>query len=620
MNGVDSNNHNVWKFQDQWLSKNEHLSFINLERQYGDIPWLPLSLPKLIPDNLEHFENFFNENSINGIRKSRSFDEPYADFKDKESSWNNPYWKTLEIYRSKRADEWLGTKTIDHKTVNIEKIFPNFYQQIFDLLPYKEIFFVRFWSNIREVGLHQDQDWNYNLPLSIRSFIVDNNTEPTFYLSSYQQNDNLYYINMPNDTNSFAFNNGRFYHGANYHNRSKILMVVSGILDIDKYSELLEKSFKLYNPSKIINVSNRYVVYNVITKSSGADTDTEKIRSLYRLLLSCPNEIVNVEYHKSYDNLRHELRVIFWNQEAYNRFSFNNGKKYQEIISLFDKSDLLQNSSFFRFTSNDNYRSEFPEINYPEPTILINWTLIEYFKEWFINNIMPLGKIVEYCGNGIIRNTDLSGCRFLKERTGNIIRENPNVKTPENFPNLIAYNFDHAIEYAIKDAPYIYNKFYNLCSSVEAYAEKFINSCEHSAVLIGHNSIGKEITLHTHRLSDEKKFTMTIIVRITFNDNPVEYKFYKPIDDNDPQLSQYYTNPFLLKKYAKNTEYKIVKSLSRSSVLIFPASHVPHSVTYSNDIYLYFVYDNVTFKLDSLDQIKNMSQNKFYDQIYFYDM
>jgi hypothetical protein len=613
-----------------WLDKKTQYQLIDLERKYSDIPWVPLDIPSLVPDDLEKFVRFFQEHAIDGIRTISSFDEPHVDPYDSSSSYNNPYWKTLEIYKSESAKDWFGTDTIKNLTIDIKELFPKFYQQIFDTLPYKEIFFIRFWSTCRTVGPHRDQDWTYNVPLSFRSVIFDTNTDSTFYLSKKKTNDiqARHYVKLPSETNSFLFNNGAFYHGADYYDdHFKILMVASGIPDIEKFEKILKSSTEKYNPSRSINIESRYLVYNITFKKEKIDNphSWQDVFDLYKLLLGSP-EVVNVEEHHSWDQLRSELRVIFWNQEEYFKFSKRTHDEYNKIIQRLNNNYLNLPVEFFRYTSNDNYQSEFPETVYPDGNQLINWTLIPLLKKWVVDNIMPLGKVQQYLGHGKFSDTSITGCRFFYERTGNIERLDPSKKSMNDFPDLITYDFEHSLQFAIGKQPYIYNRFTALSRKVEEFAENYITDCEHSAVLVGHNSLGKEINVHTHRFSDIKKFTMTIIVRLTFNDEPVRYAFYQPIADDDPLLDQYYTKPNLLQKYIKNKSPEIIQTKERSSVLIFNAAYTPHSVEYSNDLYLYFVYDNVTFKPGVLEDIENTSKTVLFgnqpqtDRLYFYDL
>lgn len=610
-----------------WLDQPTHYELIDLERQYSDIPWLPAAIPKILPDNLEQFLEFFNQNSIAGLRQLESYDEPSLNKNDLTSSYHSPYWKTLEIYRSESAAKWFGTDTIANRTVDAQHLFPKFYQQIFEYLPYKEIFFIRFWSNVRAVGLHKDQDWTYNLPLSFRSMIYDTNPEATFYVSKTKGYEQRHYVSLPNDTNTFAFNNGAFWHGADYHAHDKILMVVSGIPDVARFKNLLTESVSKYKPKKIFNASKRYTVYN-ITSSNEKLTVSHKetdIIDLYTLLLSS-SEVVNVEEHLSVDECRSELRVIFWNQEAYYQFAERNQEKYKEIINRLNSNFIDQAVEFHRHTSTESFQSEFVEIEYPDANALINWVFIPYFKQWFVDNILPLGQVKRYVGQGNFLSIDITGCRFFKARTSNIVRTEPSKRSMQDFPELLTYDFEHALQYAIGKEKYIYNRLTALSHDVENLAQEYLISCEHSAVLVGHNSLGDNINLHTHRLSDSKKMSMTIMVRLTYTDNPVVYTFYDPINDDDPYLDKYYTNPRALEKYAKKNKSFDIQTNARSSILVFNATQTPHSVSYSNDLYLYYVYDNVIFKEGAFEKIQKQSKQTLFDhrtpedQLYFWDL
>jgi len=629
-----------------WLDKTTHHALVDLERKYGDIPWIPLAIPKILPNNLDHFIRYFNENAKAGVRKTHSYDEPDNDPNNKSSSWNNPYWKTLELYRGPSSEKWFGTNTIENYNVDARNIFPELYEQIFDLLPYKELFFVRFWSNIRPVGLHRDQDWTYNLPLSCRSIISDSNIDPTFYLSKTKGSlEDRQYVKLPADTNTFAFNNGAFWHGADYAGYNKILMVVSGIPDVDKFEKILSNSTVKYRPVRVYDTNTRYTVYNITSRSKPIIPhkiiDFKKlvkdqndsvhsftdIKDLYTLLLTSPNEVLNVEEHHSTDGLRSELRVVFWNQDAYYRFSDVKKEKYQEIVERLNKNYVDQNVEFFRYTSTDNYQSEFRETKYPEPTPLINWTLIDYFKKWFIENLIPLGKSYDYLGRNKFIETKIDGARFIKERTSNIERLLPDRKSMNTFPDFIAYHFELAVESsAIKKQPYIYHRFTKLSRDVESFAEKYIINCDNAAVLVGHQSLGENINLHTHRLQQEKKFTFTVAIRLTFDDVPITYQAYDPLSDNDPNLLNYYADGNLLQTYIHNKVPKKFSSESRTSVLVFNGSYTPHSVDYNKDVYLFFVYDNVTFKPGMFETIQRSSQHKLFleqepaKRLYFWEL
>jgi len=126
---------------------------------------------------------------------------------------------------------------------------------------------------------------------------------------------------------------------------------------------------------------------------------------------------------------------------------------------------------------------------------LLDWVLIPYFSEYFIRNFIPLGNMVNYFGAGKIeQNTELYGCRFLKERTSDIVRRPLSLLSTKNknFPALfIAYSFDHIIQTCMYDTPWFFRKLTALIHSVENLADQYISDCDNAVVLVGHQSLGK---------------------------------------------------------------------------------------------------------------------------------
>jgi hypothetical protein len=379
------------------------------------------------------------------------------------------------------------------------------------------------------------------------------------------------------------------------------------------------------------SVDNKfYIVYNVLTYSKSKESNTNfGLVSLISLLINS-SHVVTVENHISQDCLSSELRVIFWNEESYELWATENRKIYDEFVANFSQvKDSDSGFIFERYTSKDNYTSKFPYTNYPEKNNLIDWTLIAYHKEFMINNIIPIGKIQNYLGEGKFsepENFKGEGARYIKERTSDIVRRplSSVAIKDNNFPRLLAYSFDQAILTCMYTAPWLFRKLNKLTNDIEQLADTFIKDCDNAAVLIGHESLGDELTLHTHRLSDETRYTFTIAVRLTFNGQGAKYKFYDPLDKADPNLNQYYSNPAYLYNLNKDKDAYSFNIQHRISILTFSASLIPHTVEYDTDLYLFYVYDNVTFKEGMLDQIKQQSKVNWFNshpedsRLYFY--
>ena len=128
-------------------------------------------------------------------------------------------------------------------------IFPKLRAQI-DALPFTTRR-IQFISNYKPIGEHQDglyltKDTIIG-PTAPRILFYDENKLPTFYYTKKHRDEKKYYQFMPNDTNSFAFDNERTWHGATYAGKQKIIcsMVISDI-DIPAWTKLLERSVEKY--------------------------------------------------------------------------------------------------------------------------------------------------------------------------------------------------------------------------------------------------------------------------------------------------------------------------------------------------------------------------------------
>lgn len=363
-----------------------------------------------------------------------------------------------------------------------------------------------------------------------------------------------------------------------------------------------------------------YTVYNVITVTELSNKEIYPINEIYELysMLIGSKHVVTVEEHRSDDQLRSELRVIFWNEAAYHSWATDHRKRYDELVNSFNKTNSTGVVKFERYTSLDDYQSEFPYILYPDASELIDWLLIPYHKEYMIKNIIPIGKIQDYVGGGKFEDPPTvrgQGSRFIKERTSSIIRRQLSSKSTDdkNFPRLLAYSFDQALLTSMYSAPWLYRRLTSLNQNAENLASQYITDCDNAAVLIGHKSLGNELTLHTHRLSDETRYSFTITIRLTFSQLGAKLKFYEPLNSDDPNINQYYANPLMLYDHVKDQTPNEVLIESRTSVLVFSASYIPHTVEYDNDLYLFYVYDNVTFKEDALESIKSKSEITYFD-------
>lgn len=228
-----------------------------IDHQWTSVPWIPLDIPRIEPDDWDLFWKLWNEKNADITRANPQ---------------ESQYWKGLCC--------WLNP-AIDHTKFNYSNTviddwsmhFPQMFEQIRNCLPFISLEKIVLWSNVNTVNPHFDPDAViYPFPDSLRIMIWDTNESPTFYMNKWPERteefnpppvtvrtggkgygikpdrvpeDKRMYVDLPKDTNTFVFNNGAFLHGANLA-KPKIIMAVKGRPNIYKWLKALESSYEKY--------------------------------------------------------------------------------------------------------------------------------------------------------------------------------------------------------------------------------------------------------------------------------------------------------------------------------------------------------------------------------------
>jgi hypothetical protein len=232
---------------------------IELHEKFKGIAGLPLALPRFELDDVAKFWETWNTHVDKVARQ--------VTLKDRGSEGTtNPsmemtQWDGLALYEDLELLEMAAWRTkISDELASTQK---KYIESIFNLLPFKRIRSIRLWSAHRTILPHYDGNMPPTLdnvlqfPAEIRIMLDDKNPKETFWICSnkkYKPNqkesvpdsDRLY-IKLPADTNTFAWNNENFLHGADYDPQyKKILVVVKGWVDLDKLEALIDASIKKY--------------------------------------------------------------------------------------------------------------------------------------------------------------------------------------------------------------------------------------------------------------------------------------------------------------------------------------------------------------------------------------
>ena len=242
-------------------------------------------------------------------------------------------------------------------------------------------------------------------------------------------------------------------------------------------------------------------------------------------------------------------------------------------------------------------------------------------KQWIIDHLLPLGEVRQYHGQGNFQlDPNYRNCRFIKERTSSIVRRGISNRSMTNYPSgMISYGYHHAITSAVYHAPEVYHTLEQIGLKVEDELSTFISSCDHAVVLVAHKSIVEQMIVHTHRLPDVPMFSLTVAIRLTHDDlTPIKVSFYSPISENDPQLEQYFNTANLIDTHIDNKKPADIQLSTDRSLFVFNAGLTPHTANFTDDIVLYFVYDNVQFINSGLQKIQLQAQQKLFDDLELY--
>lgn len=367
-------------------------------------------------------------------------------------------------------------------------------------------------------------------------------------------------------------------------------------------------------------MNSPYVVYNVLTKKYAnvleihESLHNEETADLFQI----KDEIINIEHFVTPNLDKLEFRFTFSSRDGHFAWIERNKERYDSHVDRYTNHWKENGILWERYTSDDYYISEFAGQSYKNLKNLIDWQLTDKQKNIIVKHLAPLGTYRYYVGDGEW-NTDNSfdGARFMKERHGNIRRfgNSPAAYKNHNFPaGMMAYHFDHAIDVLQYGDYDLFVKLKKLCYDVEAVAENYITACNYSATILGHKNLGHHFKIHSHRLDDYNRHTFTIIVRLSRTDaTDAVYQSWDPYSDDNPVLPHFYAAPWEITSYIENLKPVNIPINTDTSILVFNASYCPHSVIWSDDVYLFFVYDHVTWKEGVFEKIAEKAEYRHYE-------
>lgn len=201
----------------------------------NDILAIPLNLPRFEPDDWSVFWKIWEEDK----REYKRLHPDSAGNNSPIPSWNGFAWNFNPEHR---------VTMFDILSKDYSEVFPNLYDRLLKSFPF-DIEAILFQSNRKAITLHKDGNMftdKLPYPASVRILLHDPNPEPNFYFVN-PYNNTAKFLNLPEDTNTFVFNNPKILHGASYSGKEKILMhIICKNINEPVWFKLLQDSYYLY--------------------------------------------------------------------------------------------------------------------------------------------------------------------------------------------------------------------------------------------------------------------------------------------------------------------------------------------------------------------------------------
>jgi hypothetical protein len=208
------------------------------EKKYGKYLLVPLALPIFeVPDS-DHFMYWWKKYAIRPVKQ-------HGDYVASGTGYS-PF-ESIDLVQ-KVGNDW----NLNLQTDNFKQEFPYLWQQFYDQLPCDDLLVINLWSSVQPFTEHRDSAEMIDAPNSFRIKLYDENPEETLFvfdnpITPYRCEEPVFFPRIPT-TNSYMWNNLRVKHGSVYvPGYKKVLAVIVGLVNPDRYESLMKKSIETYS-------------------------------------------------------------------------------------------------------------------------------------------------------------------------------------------------------------------------------------------------------------------------------------------------------------------------------------------------------------------------------------
>jgi hypothetical protein len=226
--------------------------YSELEKAYGKYLFVPYDIPKILPYDIEKFKDFYFKHAKFANKIREDIAEGYLD---------KQYEMTPYLSIDSQAETSAKAVWSKNFIPEIFTEFPELFEQIYAHMPFIDPGFMwTMWSSSKDIIPHRDLRSMIDMPLRVRIKLYDDNPEETLAVQLApvdKPEQDWIKIPIPDETNSFAWNNLRVRHrSSKFEGYQKILMIFFanyGGSRLNQYVDLLDRSIARFHNNLIID-------------------------------------------------------------------------------------------------------------------------------------------------------------------------------------------------------------------------------------------------------------------------------------------------------------------------------------------------------------------------------
>ena len=227
--------------------------------------------------------------------------------------------------------------------------------------------------------------------------------------------------------------------------------------------------------------------------------------------------------------------------------------------------------------------------------------------------IMPLGKVPRYNQElETIGLTDTTARRFVNDRSilAGVARTELSAQGLD--PLYLSFGISEALQVLVNKNYPVYLKMMQIILDADySICKNFGNSYEQAMILFCHSSFGERLFPHIHQRRS-KNPTLSLFLNLS-NLNTTDLILLPEVDKSSKLYDKGYTDHRVILRYEKQNKDNSTRiKINNKTAIIFNADTIPHSMDYTNDLWMVMVYDNINI----YESVKIENQFSRYDNTY----